>query len=52
MSAGPARDGGFFRDLGIGAAAVPFLLNLPGLGFANQASSEEATGHHVQPRTA
>jgi hypothetical protein len=26
----------FMRDLGIGAAAVPFLLNLPGLGFANQ----------------
>ncbi len=25
----------FFRDLGIGAAAVPFLLNLPSLGFAN-----------------
>ncbi len=24
-----------FRDLGIGAAAVPFLLNLPSLGFAN-----------------
>src|SRR5262245_23584878 len=26
----------FVRDLGIGAAAVPFVLNLPGLGFANQ----------------
>jgi hypothetical protein len=26
----------FLRDLGIGAAAVPFLLNLPSLGFANQ----------------
>jgi hypothetical protein len=26
----------FMRDLGIGAAAVPFLLNLPSLGFANQ----------------
>jgi hypothetical protein len=26
----------FFRDLGIGAAALPFVLNLPGLGFANQ----------------
>src|SRR5947207_5588113 len=24
------------RDLGIGAAAFPFLLNLPSLGFANQ----------------
>lgn len=26
----------FLRDLGIGTAAVPFLLNLPSLGFANQ----------------
>lgn len=26
----------FLRDLGIGAAAMPFLLNLPSLGFANQ----------------
>ena len=26
----------FIRDLGIGAAAMPFLLNLPSLGFANQ----------------
>ncbi len=26
----------FLRDFGIGAAAVPFLLNLPSLGFANQ----------------
>lgn len=26
----------FLRDLGIGAAAVPFILNLPSLGFANQ----------------
>jgi hypothetical protein len=26
----------FLRELGIGAAAMPFLLNLPGLGFANQ----------------
>jgi hypothetical protein len=26
----------FIRDLGIGAAALPFLFNLPGLGFANQ----------------
>jgi hypothetical protein len=24
------------RDLGIGAAALPFILNLPSLGFANQ----------------
>jgi hypothetical protein len=27
----------FLRDLGVGAAALPFVLNLPGLGFANQA---------------
>lgn len=26
----------FVRDLGIGAAALPFVLNLPSLGFANQ----------------
>jgi hypothetical protein len=26
----------FVRDLGLGAAALPFVLNLPGLGFANQ----------------
>ena len=26
----------FVRDLGIGAATLPFLLNLPSLGFANQ----------------
>jgi hypothetical protein len=26
----------FLRDLGISATALPFLLNLPGLGFANQ----------------
>ena len=26
----------FIRDLGIGAAAMPFVLNLPSLGFANQ----------------
>ena len=27
----------FIRDMGIGAAAIPFILNLPSLGFANQA---------------
>src|SRR2546425_3669173 len=27
---------GFIRELGIGAAALPFILNLPSLGFANQ----------------
>jgi hypothetical protein len=26
----------FIRELGIGAAALPFILNLPSLGFANQ----------------
>lgn len=31
----------FVRDLGIGAAAVPFLLNLPSLGFANQARRKQ-----------
>jgi hypothetical protein len=31
----------FIRELGIGAAALPFLLNLPSLGFANQASRKQ-----------
>src|SRR5436190_2626332 len=26
----------FIRNLGIGAASLPFILNLPSLGFANQ----------------
>ena len=26
----------FVRDLGLKATALPFLLNLPSLGFANQ----------------
>src|SRR3954466_4157021 len=26
----------FIRDLGIGTATLPFILNLPSLGFANQ----------------
>jgi hypothetical protein len=26
----------FIRDMGIGTAAIPFILNLPSLGFANQ----------------
>ena len=31
----------FVRDLGLGAAALPFLLNLPSLGFANQAKRKQ-----------
>src|SRR6266576_1259246 len=31
----------FVRDLGIGAAAMPFILNLPSLGFANQARRKQ-----------
>src|ERR671917_409458 len=31
----------FIRDLGVSAAALPFLLNLPGLGFANQARRKQ-----------
>ncbi|OWK39124.1 DUF1552 domain-containing protein [Fimbriiglobus ruber] len=31
----------FVRDLGIGAAALPFVMNLPGLGFANQARRKQ-----------
>ncbi len=31
----------FLRDLGIGAAALPFALNLPSLGFANQGQRKQ-----------
>jgi hypothetical protein len=31
----------FIRDLGLGAAALPFILNLPSLGFANQARRKQ-----------
>lgn len=31
----------FVRDLGVSAAAVPFLLNLPSLGFANQGKRKQ-----------
>jgi hypothetical protein len=31
----------FIRDLGLGTAALPFVLNLPGLGFANQARRKQ-----------
>ncbi len=31
----------FLRDLGIGTAAVPFVLNLPSLGFANQTARKQ-----------
>ena len=40
----------FLRNLGIGAAALPFILNLPSLGFANQAAAQAAAGRHVQPQ--
>jgi hypothetical protein len=31
----------FVRDLGLSTAAIPFVLNLPSLGFANQASRKQ-----------
>src|SRR5579872_1348438 len=31
----------FLRDLGLSAAAAPFILNLPSLGFANQAGRKQ-----------
>jgi hypothetical protein len=31
----------FIRDLGLGAATLPFILNLPSLGFANQARRKQ-----------
>lgn len=32
---------GFLRDLGLGAAALPFVANLPSLGFANQSKPKQ-----------
>jgi hypothetical protein len=31
----------FIRDLGLGAASLPFILNLPSLSFANQAQRKQ-----------
>ncbi len=31
----------FIRDLGLGAASLPFILNLPSLGFANQSRRKQ-----------
>ena len=31
----------FLRDLGISAAALPFVLNLPGLAFADPARRKQ-----------
>jgi hypothetical protein len=31
----------FIRDLGLGTASLPFILNLPSLGFANQAKRKQ-----------
>lgn len=31
----------FLRDLGLSAAALPFVLNLPSLGFANQSARKQ-----------
>lgn len=31
----------FLRDLGVSAAALPFVLNLPSLGFANQQARKQ-----------
>jgi len=40
MSTGSTRRE-FLRDLGLSAAALPFVLNLPSLGFANQAQRKQ-----------
>src|SRR6266700_792611 len=39
----------FVRDLGLGAAALPFILNLPSLGFANQARRKQRLGAMFSP---
>ena len=31
----------FVRDLGLGTASLPFIVNLPSLGFANQARRKQ-----------
>jgi hypothetical protein len=31
----------FIRDIGLGGAVLPFILNLPSLGFANQQSRKQ-----------
>lgn len=40
MSTFPSRRQ-FIRDLGLSTAALPFLLNLPSLGFANQSARKQ-----------
>src|SRR5438093_1461093 len=40
MPSAPTRRA-FIRDLGLGAASLPFILNLPSLGFANQARRKQ-----------
>jgi hypothetical protein len=37
----PASRREFLRHLGVGAAALPFVLNLPSLGFANQGQRKQ-----------
>jgi Protein of unknown function (DUF1552) len=46
----------FMRDLGLGAASLPFILNLPSLGFANQQQRKQRlvvmfSPNGVVPRT-
>jgi hypothetical protein len=41
VSKNPTTRREFIRDLGLRAAAVPFILNLPSLGFANQQSRKQ-----------
>lgn len=37
----PTSRRAFLRDLGLSAAALPFVLNLPSLGFANQTARKQ-----------
>ena len=39
----------FIRDLGFGAAALPFVLNLPSLGFRQSTAAQAEAGGDVQP---
>ena len=41
QSAAPRSRRRFLKDLGLSAAVMPFLLNLPSLGFANQTTRKK-----------
>ena len=40
----------FLRTLGVSAAALPFVANLPSLAFANQGKPQAAARRGLQPQ--